>query len=85
MEWRPIETAPKDGGEGLVGVWVYADAKRRNPRWSSWTTYFDGGDLGCDGEWGDPPTHWMPLPAPPTPDDDTVEIPRIDMTKEVSR
>lgn len=55
--WLPIESAPK-------GVYVLLG----NPKWAS---------PGCgakeDGEWLDfgfaydpPPTHWMPLPAPPS-------------------
>ena len=64
-QWLPIESAPRDGTLIAVGVWVYDDCKRRIPRWSSWVIEADGGEFGCDGEWGDEPTHWMPLPPPP--------------------
>ena len=71
LEWQPIETAPKDGtrlillrGKGVVcGYWN--DDKyiqKSQPYWSH------------DQEriWGvrdaktNQPTHWMPLPAPPS-------------------
>jgi len=71
--WLPIETAPKDGTKiivyckhmGVVGP-SYWDADRYSKRpIPYWTNY---------GEilWGkkrtrfDQPTHWMPLPQPPT-------------------
>lgn len=68
-EWKPIETAPKDGTEVLLLL-------EESSRYYSGcvVSYFDG------GEWRDPlheddaelshsgcgkPTHWMPLPTPP--------------------
>lgn len=60
MEWQPIETAqPWD--EILVGVWVDFEFRQ-------WVAFDEFGTLewGNDGEFGDPPTHWMPLPEPPT-------------------
>ena len=53
--WQPIETIPAQGCV-VVGCWV-------GSRWSWWEGL--ASDLGCDGEYGDEPTHWMPLPAPP--------------------
>lgn len=65
-EWRPIETAPRDGTAILaakpnrIGVVLYPiRARDQDGRWQA---YFG------DGDWRsyDPqPTHWMPLPAPP--------------------
>lgn len=65
-EWRPIESAPKDGGE--VDLW--ADGKRvTNARfldgeWKAWMLAYH------ESIWGywpihNEPTHWMPLPGAP--------------------
>ena len=63
MEWQDIATAPKDGtrflayqkGEPIQECWWCEDF----PEWQGWQN---------DNDWdSDPdPTHWMPLPAPPT-------------------
>ncbi len=58
--WRPIETAPRDGTEvladtsGLGRVVVYWDDEES--QWGTGLGYLDRGA----------PTHWMPLPPPPT-------------------
>lgn len=76
MEWKPIETAPKDGTKILI--WGYF----QNPM----MTFLQWDELGapevsyfCNGKWNGPcagahdeyivyqPTHWMPLPKPPVP------------------
>jgi hypothetical protein len=69
-DWQPIEIAPRDGRELLV-YWPYWQINR------ACTAYFDG----RFGGWNGPeclsvthevvfperqPTHWMPLPNPPT-------------------
>ena len=71
-EWRPIETAPKDGS--WVDLWAYFpehdlakrvpsakwDREVNNWRYSYW--HF--------GQYKYPPTitHWQPIPAPPGED-----------------
>jgi hypothetical protein len=58
--WRPISTAPRDGTEvladtsGLGRVVVYWDDEES--QWGTGLGYLDRGA----------PTHWMPLPPPPT-------------------
>lgn len=64
MSWQPIETAPRDrtmiiyGGEGwaTVGRWL---GKK--------TGWYQLNTDPCDS-WADEdfPTHWMPLPEPPS-------------------
>jgi hypothetical protein len=73
MEWRTIESAPKDG----TRVLILAEGKAIEGWQQSWKDY-EGNERGsweaisleshgcgcCAG--GDPnPTHWMPLPAKP--------------------
>jgi hypothetical protein len=63
-EWQPIETAPKDGTTILIFVSGECE-----------TVCWDGGwFLGWFDTWDDPvmahyPTHWMPMPKPPTQKD----------------
>lgn len=68
-EWRPIETAPKDG----TPDWNYTDSTEvmvfcpsRGGRSVDWigTAYWTGRGWYA-GEACVCPTHWMPLPAPP--------------------
>jgi hypothetical protein len=64
MNWQPIETAPTDGYEALVyspnhGV-VCAHMSQTTGKWFAHVT----GDAGVT--MSDTPTHWMPLPDPPT-------------------
>jgi len=60
--WLPIETAPKDGtwlllwDSGLVIIEI--------GRWAKLLNYW----MGDDGE-RSIPSHWMPLPEPPKPED----------------
>lgn len=69
-QWQPIETAPKDGTRVLVARymppygWILGHANWRVVREvSGWVSH----GLGAFGELGlADPTHWRPLPAPPT-------------------
>lgn len=77
MEWQPIETAPKDGNNLLL--WMDRKDYRAEfcciGRWSCTSVdHLLGSRWLCDdsckyawatGFYGDPPTHWMPLPDPP--------------------
>lgn len=67
MEWQDISTAPKDGTWILAivcGNWM--DGKPYIPSVSRWTCgSWDAENYDETGEdWF--PTHWMPLPDPPT-------------------
>jgi hypothetical protein len=65
-EWRPIETAPKDGSRVLL--WLDCLSECYIGRWqprgrspNTWAVAF--GSQATSLASG--PTHWMPLPAPP--------------------
>lgn len=69
--WQDIETAPKDGtsilGCNSRGVFIFRwntdeYARRVRPYWDSY-----GYVWGTTALRSDQPTHWMPLPEPPTP------------------
>lgn len=76
QEWQPIETAPKDGTEiiGWNGKFVTAISwlsDKDDNGHTGWccSGYTDGGMLyylhnALSDE--NQPTHWKPLPAPPT-------------------
>ena len=76
-EWKPIETAPKDGTwilitggttkdeseDRSIAVAQYTDYLngRKCDRWHWQFAWYDGGYYG----WYENPTHWMHLPEPP--------------------
>lgn len=66
-EWQPIETAPKDGTEVLIGRFL--DGKLPTKAVASFHPsegWRDAGDIGWGGMYAHVrPTHWMPLPSPP--------------------
>lgn len=77
MEWKPIETAPKDGTiilisrpnrEAMAAYWsqcprAFAGTfSDANYPWV-FLDETNGTNAMMDGAHG--PTHWMPLPAPP--------------------
>lgn len=77
-EWKPIESAPKDGTE--VDLWMSIGVRIANCRWAS-PSHANWGDRhGCDDDlpegWmtrsgcaldrrNGKPTHFMTPPAPP--------------------
>jgi len=60
-DWQPIETAPTD-----QPILVYG-AKRLHWAVAAYTSR-DGWQVETCSDWHSiyPPTHWMPLPEPPT-------------------
>jgi hypothetical protein len=70
--WCPIETAPKDGSHILVCL---ADASMTVGRFRGERWGLAVGWAICEDDDPEPPapTHWMPLPSPPTPATETGE------------
>ena len=84
MEWQPIDTAPTDGSKVLIywhgnntpfiSVAVWRGDKSPDFPWRSAETGSAMGGFGqCHAEqkdqtWKQGATHWMPMPAPPLPD-----------------
>ena len=75
--WQPIETAPKDGRTILVfgkpdNLVISGDELLTFKQAAIYTAAWDEIDSAfclSGGSWLGPfvdPTHWMPLPAPPT-------------------
>ena len=79
MNWQPIKTAPKDRHIMLYAPAIIFKGEKLPERVTlgNWTTGEHADDEECDdpgwiswdGGFTDehPPTHWMPLPAPPVP------------------
>lgn len=71
MSWQPIETAPKDGTKLLLHV--LGNHGGNSIHVARWDAAYIGSGWGhrwihtdhWDGVSGKP-THWMPLPEPPT-------------------
>ncbi len=65
-EWQPIETAPKDGTDVLIGWFELPGQKSMTivfwhsfrKAWCNTWTLFSANAVSQ-------PTHWMPLPEPP--------------------
>ena len=62
MEWKPINTAPKDG----TPILGHANGVMTTVKW--WNSFgcwelIECGTHANGGEWW--PTDWMPLPEPP--------------------
>ena len=69
-KWQPIETAPKDG----TGVLLYRNMPFSSGEvyevvsvyWAEWLENWRAcGTEEVVDQYGEPFTHWMPLPAPP--------------------
>ena len=60
IEWQPIETAPKDGTRVLLVI--------DHGEWGDkvWTGLWADGWIISYGKTSNKPTHWMPLPVPPS-------------------
>lgn len=78
MKWQPIEAAPKDGTNILlyrptayswaqvtVGSYDPNNFAKKNPR-PYWQVMLSRIGVAEQRSWE--PTHWMPLPEPPTQD-----------------
>lgn len=67
-DWRPIETAPRDGTAILVTAPdVECEVTIAYFQRGRLYSIFDGKPFGG---WVTPTTHWMPLPKPPTPSEE---------------
>lgn len=77
MDWNPIETAPRNGdvvlltagGKVYAAYWNLAPKAFGADKKYPWTLLDETNGLNGweDGKYG--PTHWAPLPTPPTPAD----------------
>ncbi len=74
MEWQPIETAPKDDAVWIIGwdgeavypiTWV-DDEYDNVHNWAYGVETWGGTLYEGVNEVKRQPTHWMPLPPPPT-------------------
>lgn len=66
MEWKPIETAPKDGTDVLLFAndsIAIAAWQTDWPNRGEWATGYSCADYG--DYYVKNPTHWMSLPEPP--------------------
>jgi hypothetical protein len=78
-EWKPIESAPKDGTRilvffGAMGVHAVAWTEPSYADWEIWCVddnkHGPYALRGYNDTGPRAPTHWMPLPAPPKETDD---------------
>ena len=75
MTWQPIETAPRDGAVVLLwggpmcnecGDDITPPTRATTARWSKHENLWHATEGGDVDFFFMAPTHWMPLPAPPT-------------------
>ena len=65
MSWQPISTAPRGRENRFLG-W---DGEFIDTTWEGWTVDFEegAGPVYVHADWVSwEPTHWMPLPDPPS-------------------
>lgn len=70
-EWQPIETAPQDGTDILLGYFNEPAYEGASIGYSCEVAFWHAGHnkwcgrvlLNAEGPFA--PTHWMPLPLPP--------------------
>jgi hypothetical protein len=69
--WQPIETAPKNTyilvfmeGNVFEANLIFEEGYEQYAHWDF--PFADAHGCGCCSGGRDYPTHWMPLPAPPT-------------------
>lgn len=81
MEWQPIETVPEgehvllywpEGEKGLGGmecatVFFEPDGWNGGSRYAYWTHGGPNSGIDWNARDNEEPTHWMPLPPPPSP------------------
>ena len=67
FKWLPIETAPMDGETSVLGyhkvlggMWVIAPMYFKDGAWLLLAFHTDNTEFEMQ------PTHWMPIPAPPS-------------------
>ena len=67
-EWRPRETAPKDG-KPFLGLCIDSNGYYGPPRYTAQQVYWRESKGPSGGMFvsltGAPLSHWMPLPEPP--------------------
>jgi hypothetical protein len=69
-QWRPIESAPRDGTPVMAAVEVFDSTTRQSLGWDMHIIFADDetGQIhnDCEAGWRfDDYTHWLPLPATP--------------------
>ncbi len=93
-KWQTIKSAPKDGTEVLIGGGFFdwdgsygENVPHTGVTIASWQESYDrkpwrGENVGAHDEYYRyDPTHWMPLPKPPSPNtgaDDSTELRGVD-------
>ncbi len=59
MDWQPIETAPREAGNEILGCRWSGGKMVKEPFITFWSPTLDKFYMS--------PTHWVPLPEPPKP------------------